>query len=735
MIVVGTSNSSVLVFLLKESLRDIEILRTEHSASDISAAQIVVDDSGRIFVLPAGQTKLLELDLKNRLASRMNIRRLIRGYLALDTRRISVHRTRLSGNFPLLERGKRLLAGLLGAGPASRHVSDCQFAADETKNVLYQFIDYNVRRLIRGVVYKQRIFVYDLGEQNEDFVLRCKIKLAELRRELRSYCRSALGQDIRADQEVITGIAAARKFEAHGVDLIVFLASGVRLFVQFERGRGNPKPRPGGGFRFLEPDRVRGIFAIKAVRFGVQGLNQAINEGTPMLENRIDRAADLRRAQPSLVPSYLALDRVLPLRAGEDPKKFKYHFGRFLQLTGNPVERNPPVLFARNWRTLQLSKKSVVLRESSDFNLKESLMPVCSDGQEQLLNFWPAAPERSFSSHRFLPYSAQRQGPWTFPAPPGPPFHPPTAGLASRQIKASSAGLDNPSLVQNKFVAFNEFAQQVYFPPALYFTISDSHVASHALLRPVDLCLTYLKALQLATPAERSLEEGALQMSDLADFFTEVGPLEFCACLLQLIAQANAEYFVSVPVLASAVFGVALKNQKEFLHKRNIVLQGYLDGLREGAAEGRFRGPGGRTKLTRAVAGAALRARESGSETRVGNFENLLFDYHREATPELLIVPESPVWPANRELSVLTAALALNFNFFATDFQRKWSESRSWARLPADGSLEPGNPYHQGISASLVSATQLNGSAEADKEPTLSILQSACFLYFARVLG
>ena len=198
-------------------------------------------------------------------------------------------------DFALLARLKDAVRAARRGLAAPRELYRCEFALDETRNLFFQLVDYKTAALLGRFALRQKIYCYDLGQRDNDFTLRVKITLRELRSQLQSFAQATLDRRVSFERDTVMGISAAPKFEASQVDLVVLMASGCRAFLRFQRRPGRAlSTRP--GFCFLDETRIDGKLAVRFLKLPVGGVEAALAQRATRLEDALNAPRVVRQA-------------------------------------------------------------------------------------------------------------------------------------------------------------------------------------------------------------------------------------------------------------------------------------------------------------------------------------------------------------------------------------------------------------------------------------------------------
>lgn len=731
MIVCGTSEAQVIVFFLQENLRDVEILETSYEKNIFHTKEITISESGRIFILEKGKTKLQELQLRQTKVDNNWIREIYLKVFAKDPNVLKLSKTRFSGHYHFgnIRTG---ISQVLGAVQFKRReITYSKYSFDETKNVLYHLLDYKIKSNFGKEQVKQRVFIYDFGEQDGDFVYRDKISILELRKSINSFTRSILTQSISVEKDYIVDISAIKKFESMSVDLVVILASGIRVFIDFPRGYAG-KTFKTEGFRFYDPYRIRSSFGIKFIRLAINNIQQKTKIPSSLSTSKIDTTGieRFKMAPSSVSNKYLSMrSHSVPSETQfiKGPIIQKYHFNTFFVLSNYTSFGNFPFVLARNWRPASALKSggfSMGIGLPAP-NPTECLMVISGNNDEDIIEICPTSPERHFAYYKILPYSVHRKTPWTFNSP-NTFFEPSLTNVqGSVQNVPTREQRSNQHLTNLKFVTLNDFAHQIYFSPNTYLVRSVTKLSMHVMLRPVDMCYTYLKAMSLMQIDNLLYHENYLVMPDVLEFFRSIGPLNFCACLIQILTHAESDFFISIPILQNALEKVIFKETRMQNKLQTSTVQKLINDCKTYSSVGTWQTSQKYSKIAHFLLREFAKTKDVPSKHKPEDYLNLLETYTFKEFREPLVVTETPI--SDGHLIKIIETFTLNFNNYIQLVDRRIGFSA-----------------FDGISSimdnrSFTSADQIitKGlfSSETDKDSSISILQESCFLFMSRILG
>ena len=226
----------------------------------------------------------------------------------------------------------------------------------------------------------------------------------------------------------------------------------------------------------------------------------------------------------------------------------------------------------------------------------------------------------------------------------------------------------------------------------------------------------------------RSVMENIVRMDSLSEFFSDVGPLEFCVCLVQMLAQKNEDYFISVPILANSILTSVLKDQNENIPRRNLLIQDYLLNFKKSASDEKWKQKNFNSSLASFILKESGYQEDEVSNIRVYDFQNLLTNYHNHNHNFPMVTCEQ-FNRMDNSLGHFISSLALNFNFLISPFQAYADYSH-----PSTSNNQEYSNFN--VKSSTNESFQPNRHDEVGfNHRGLSILQGACFLYFSRVLA
>ena len=731
MIVFGTNESRVIIYFLEESFKDISFVESNYEKNVFSAKEITISDSGRIFILGQGKTKLQELQLRQTKVNNNWIRELCLKVFAKDTSRLKLSKTRFSGHFGIRYFWSGVSHALDMVQFKRREIITSTYSFDETKNVLYHMVDYKIKSNFGKETAKQRVFVYDFGEQDGDFVYRDKISIIELRKSIASYSRSILTQNVTVEKDYMVGLSAIKKYESTNVDLVIFMASGIRVFIDFPRGVAG-KPFKTNGFRFYDPYRIRSSFGIKFIRFSRINISQKPKGESTISTIKNDIGFfDRYKVVPSLLDN-----RSIIRQSFSDPAerqtvkraiRQKFHLNSFFVLANeNPLCNNPFAL-TRNWRPASILANSgfSLISGSPSLIPVESVLIITDNNDEEIVDITPMACDPGFSYYKILPHSVNRRTPWTFSIPTlGFTFSETNTQESIKTIPVREHRV-RPHLSQLKFVSLNDFSHQVYFPPKTYIVRSYTKLGLHVMLRPVDVCYTYLKAMSLMQIENQLYHESYMNMPDLLEFVRSIGLLNFCACLIQILSNTEEDFFISIPILQNALESVVFKDTKAHYKANASIIQKVLNDCRNMAKVGNWRTAQKYSKEAHLVLREFAKLRDEPPNLKPERFANLIDSYQSKEFEEPLVVTESPI--SDSYLIKIIETFAFNFNNYIQIIDRRAGH----ATFDGISSIMDNRSF---TSADPNISKGLFGS-DSDKDSQISIFQESCFVYMSRILG
>lgn len=164
-----TVTGKLIICLLKErNPNQFEIFRTDFEVLDQSISACLVTETGRVFYQKRNEKALYEAVFETKATA-------FHSFLSsIGRERLSVKQSVAADKSFI---GRKLHSTLEFFTRKKIEIEFSKICFDETKNLVYQLLSYKSTKFYVKERHKQRVYVYDLGRGNDQFVQRVKISL------------------------------------------------------------------------------------------------------------------------------------------------------------------------------------------------------------------------------------------------------------------------------------------------------------------------------------------------------------------------------------------------------------------------------------------------------------------------------------------------------------------------------------------------------------------------------
>lgn len=485
MLVTLSSEDILRVFLLvRKSNVKMEIIQTSLKLEGILAHALVVTDTGRIFMQRRNSTEVCEIFF-NEKSSLLNLLPSRKDALNLASKEAE----KISASI-FQKIGRVLKNSTLGG---STRILQSSLVYDETRNLLFQVIEYEKQRAFVSRSLRQKIVIYDLGRSEQEFVRRVTIRIPELRYLASNILAARETDAMRLSDDLLLSLIPLRRTESLSCDVLLVTRMGYRIYLELGRRRGAKPPVPSNEsrkFTFFDPsgDTISG-FLVKYVQ-------------EPLFDPiRVARLFDQMSAELTNTPN-----RVL-----NPPKLSVVHRAGF-QLVGLYSVLTSGSDARDTWFGLNLEPPSRPNRKGLE---AVSLFPMVPNAF--LPRLFTLSESSGVVEGRLPPGEFRRRLPW------------------------------NPDSGLRKFGNENFFVRQIHLPSRRIAAISGRKVSELRVLRPSEIFFARLMGVWHMGLKPWNLREPYSNLAGISEQAMEIGPHHFAALLFQIAYDRQKEetYWIS----------------------------------------------------------------------------------------------------------------------------------------------------------------------------------------------
>ena len=364
-----------------------------------------------------------------------------------------------------------------------RIINKSQIEIDETKNIIYFFVDTKLERLIFSAKYFQKIYIYGLGHKGTDFVFRSVIELWKLKKQIEIFVKTQNYIDFfDFKNQLIQSISVIKIFDSKKIDLCIIFETGFRVFIGFEK---IIKEREGFNNKslFESDERPTMEYLIKFVKFPINNLPYNMN---------------------SLKFSFLNNEKP------DDNVNIDYKFinGLFFLFEnynlGNERENFNFILQRKCFRSIDFYQSG---------NSKEKIYYIPIKKSEKIDKLWLLNDYDFVDKNKFNLNSYNKKVPF--------------------KLKEN-----NPK----GFVNSNYLFQQLYFKQEKILIITNENIHIFLLLRPIDKLTMFLKYFEEQNILDQIFKKEETIIENFHQFIDEYGLKEVLCMLIQIYSENNFEF-------------------------------------------------------------------------------------------------------------------------------------------------------------------------------------------------
>ena len=363
-------------------------------------------------------------------------------------------------------------------------INKSQIEIDETKNIIYFFVDTKLERLILSSKYYQRIYVYGLGNKGTDFVFRSVIELWKLKKQIEVFVKTHNYIDFfDFKYQLIQSISVVKIFDSKKVDLCIVFEKGFRVFIGFEK---IIKERTGyiNESLFESEERPTMEYLIKFLKFPINNLPYIMdNLKFSFLNN--EKQVENVKINYQLINGLFCLFENYNL--------------------DNKEEENYNFILQRK------SLKAVDFYQVG--NLKEKIFYIPLKKSENIRKLWFLNDYEFVDKNKFNLISYDKKIPFKFQE-------------------------NNPK----GFVNSNYLFQQLYFKQEKILVISNENIHLFFLLRPIDKLSMILKYFEENKILDSIFKKEENIIDIFYEFIEEYGLKEVLCMLIQIYSENNFEF-------------------------------------------------------------------------------------------------------------------------------------------------------------------------------------------------
>ena len=357
---------------------------------------------------------------------------------------------------------------------------------DETRNVLYQFI--NITDAFKKNKRTQYILIYDLGADDSDFAFRFYIELREVIEKISSFLNSQF--NIKSyNIDFINSISIVKTFVSNKADLVIFMESGIRAFIELDKINKIKKPNENKNYRILKIERPSEGFQVKFVK----------------LPQDFDKHYGVSITGP----------------------KISYSMGRFkngcflTKVKSNLNGHSSLKLIKDNYNANLVLQNAVKTNHITELKEKETVTEFDLNTTEEIRDIWSNSIYRSINPNKIFPFSVEKQSNWNL--------------------------LENQ---QNFFLSKNPFFKSLFYDPDSFLIGLPSKICKITILRPIDRFFTVLKFLFENKENLTDMQSMSV-FRELNIYMTEKNCDEILLMVIQLLCQTESKLYYSESLVES----------------------------------------------------------------------------------------------------------------------------------------------------------------------------------------
>ena len=480
MVVISFDDKTTEIYYIKDIPdQEIELIKTNYIIRNIDISRIKISISGRIFFFTNDNCYLKELVLFGRKKYDFTPKgitcRIVDSIIPIQNNKTDKPRT--SENF--LSAIKTRLMNEWAFKMNKNTFCRFQLKIDETKNILYQFID--IKSKTRSNVRNQCLVIYDLGIEDTDFAYRFNFTDRDLVAKIKTYISTQFNLR-NYSNDFIASINTIKKFKSSEIDLIIFMESGLRVFIEIEKGFKKKRDETSTEYRLLCEERPLFRFEVRFVK-----LPEELNQNEPLLGH-------------NKVKSY-------------DFAKFKDNNFIIKPNTEKYIGKNELIIIHENFQAMLEVKDAVKDNKPTELGNKEAITELNFNSEEEVADVWCVHRQQEINPNKIQPYITKNEDPII---------------LLKNQ--------------QNFFVSKDPFFKQLFYGPDIYVAYLTTKLCKLEILRPIDRLYTVIRFYH-DHKSQLTINQKSVILDELKNFVTIKNCDELLIMLIQLLCQTNLELF------------------------------------------------------------------------------------------------------------------------------------------------------------------------------------------------